>query len=140
MLVHYKHLNDKAIEPTKAHRDDACYDLYATEPIIIDSYAVVSTGLAIRIPRGFVGMICSRSGLAADSGVFVLNAPGIIDAGYHGEIKIVLGAMAPHLVRAGDRIAQLMILPLYDISLLRGDNMVWGLTERGVDGLGSSGN
>ena len=140
MLIYYKHKHELAQEPTKAYKHDACFDLYAVENKTIDDYGVVSTGISMHIPQEFVGMICSRSGLAANRGVFVLNAPGIIDSGYHGEIKIILGNLnhKPYRVKKGDRIAQLMIIPLWDIHLLRADNMVW-YSLRGDNGLGSSG-
>jgi dUTP pyrophosphatase len=82
----------------------------------------------------------SRSGLASKHGVFVLNAPGIIDAEYSGEIKIVLGNMDDfnYLIERGDKIAQFMVQPLMNINLLRGDNMVW-TGMRGDRGFGSTG-
>jgi dUTP pyrophosphatase len=82
----------------------------------------------------------SRSGLASKHSVFVLNAPGIIDAEYSGEIKIVLGNMSPnnYLVEKGDKVAQFTMFPLMQLNLLRGDNMVW-TGMRGERGFGSSG-
>lgn len=142
MLVHYKHLSKFAHSPIKAHAADACYDLRASseEEVLNGGTATVRTDLAIRIPTGHVGLIMSRSGLASKHGVFVLNAPGIIDAEYSGEIKIVLGNMGKnvYLVERGDKIAQFMMLPLMQLNLLRGDNMVWS-GVRGDRGFGSSG-
>ena len=85
-------------------------------------------------------MIMSRSGLASKHGVFVLNAPGIIDAEYSGEIKVVLGNMRDnsYFVERGDKIAQFTVFPLMQLSMLRGDNMVW-TGMRGDRGFGSSG-
>ena len=82
----------------------------------------------------------SRSGLASKNGVFVLNAPGIIDAEYSGEIKIVLGNMNDYgyLIERGDKIAQFTMMPLMQLSMLRGDNMVWS-GMRGDRGFGSTG-
>jgi dUTP pyrophosphatase len=82
----------------------------------------------------------SRSGLASKRGVFVLNAPGIIDAEYTGEIKVVLANMDDrnYLVERGDKIAQFTMLPLMDLTMLRGDNMVW-TGMRGDNGFGSTG-
>jgi dUTP pyrophosphatase len=82
----------------------------------------------------------SRSGLASKHGIFVLNAPGIIDAEYSGEIKIVMGNMSDknYLVERGDKIAQFTMFPLMQLNLLRGDDMVWSGT-RGARGFGSSG-
>ena len=142
MIIHYKHLTKYAHSPAKAHKEDACFDLRASEQITIPShnYATARTELAIRIPSGHVGLIMSRSGLASNRGVFVLNAPGIIDAEYSGEIKIVLGNMDDnnYLVERGDKIAQFTVLPLMQLSMLRGDNMVW-TGMRGGRGFGSTG-
>lgn len=142
MIIHYKHLTKYAHSPQKAHKEDACFDLRASDDITIPShsFATVRTELAIRVPAGHVGFIMSRSGLAAKHGVFVLNAPGIIDAEYSGEVKIVLGNMSDnnYLVERGDKIAQFMMQPLMQTSMLRGDNMVW-TGMRGDRGFGSTG-
>jgi len=108
--------------------------------------AVVATGIGIELPPGYVGLVCSRSGLAAKQGIFVLNAPGIIDADYRGEIKVILGLVAddlnwpsldPVLLRAGTRVAQLMALSLPLMLGLEVNNL--STTERGPGGLGSTG-
>ena len=138
MLLHYKTLTDTAIDPVKAHPEDAAWDLYADETKVIYTCETIKTGIAIRIPTGMVGMVCSRSGLAKNNGVFVLNAPGIIDPMYSGEISVVLGALQPYEVKAGDRIAQLIIMNTADVTLLGSANMVWS-GMRGDDGFGSSG-
>ena len=140
MLVHYKHLNKAAIRPDKAHPTDAGLDLYASEPVKIDGWGTVPTGLSIRVPQDHMGLVCSRSGLAS-GGLFVLNAPGIIDYGYHGEVKVILGTLSNQTVwiNVGDKIAQLIVLPIEKVNLLRGDGMVWENTLRGDDGFGSSG-
>ena len=142
MLVHYKHLTKYAHSPSKAHAADACYDLRASseETINPNGFATIRTELAIRVPTGHVGLIMSRSGLASKHGIFVLNAPGIIDAEYSGEIKIVLGNMGKktYLVERGDKMAQFMMQPLMQLNLLRGDDMIWSGT-RGDNGFGSSG-
>ena len=142
MLIHYKHLTKYAHSPTKAHKADACFDLRASEVINIPSHswATVRTEIAIRIPNEHVGFIMSRSGLASKRGIFVLNAPGVIDAEYTGEIKVVLGNMSDnnYLVERGDKIAQFTMMPLMNLSMLRGDNMVWS-GVRGERGFGSSG-
>jgi dUTP pyrophosphatase len=142
MIVHFKHLTQYAHSPKKAHKEDACFDLRASEAITIPSHSfgTARTELAIRIPAGHVGFIMSRSGLASTNGVFVLNAPGIIDAEYSGEIKIVLGNMNDYgyLIERGDKIAQFTMMPLMQLSMLRGDNMVWS-GMRGDRGFGSTG-
>ena len=142
MIIHYKHLTKYAHSPQKAHKEDACWDLKASseERVPSHGWATIRTELAIRIPAGHVGLIMSRSGLASKNGVFVLNAPGIIDAEYSGEIKVVLGNMGDYsyLVERGDKIAQFTVLPLMQLSMLRGDNMIWS-GVRGDNGFGSSG-
>jgi dUTP pyrophosphatase len=142
MIINYKHLTKYAHAPIKGHKADACFDLRASESVTIPShgYGTARTELAIRIPAGHVGFIMSRSGLASKHGVFVLNAPGIIDAEYSGEIKVVLGNMDDfnYLIERGDKIAQFMVQPLMQTNLLRGDNMVWS-GMRGDRGFGSTG-
>lgn len=100
----------------KANALDAGFDLAATEPGIVkhDRVLSVPTGEFGTIPPGHVGLICPRSGLAAKHGVFVVNAPGVIDAGYTGEIKVLLSKVGkePMSVQKGDRIAQLVVVPL----------------------------
>lgn len=139
MLLHYKFLSEDATEPTKAHKYDACWDLYASEDKFIAGWEIVGTSIAIRVPKNYMGLIMSRSGLAANEGMFVLNAPGVIDHGYHGEIKVILASLRDRWVMKGDRIAQFCLVELPEAHLLRGDGMVWGLTPRGEEGLGSSG-
>lgn len=142
MIVPYKHLTSYAHAPVKANREDAGYDLKASRDIVVPSseHVTITTELAIRIPAGYMGMIVSRSGLAAKHGVFVLNAPGIIDSNYSGEIKIVLANLGKHsyAVERGDKVAQLLIIPFPYVTLSRNDSMVWSGT-RGDKGFGSSG-
>ena len=142
MIIHYKHLTKYAHSPQKAHKQDACFDLRASEQASIPGhgYTTIRTELAIRIPNGHVGFIMSRSGLASNRGVFVLNAPGVIDAEYSGEIKIVLANMDDlnYVVERGDKIAQFTVMPLMQLNMLRGDNMVWS-GIRGDRGFGSTG-
>jgi len=142
MIIHYKHLTKSAHSPQKAHKEDACFDLRASEQASIPGhgYTTVRTELAIRIPSGHVGFIMSRSGMASNRGVFVLNAPGVIDAEYSGEVKIVLANMddVSYLVERGDKVAQFTVMPLMQLSMLRGDNMVWS-GMRGDRGFGSTG-
>ena len=134
-------LDDGATTPTRAHATDAGLDLYALHPATIPpgGRELVSTGVHVAIPPGYVGMICPRSGLAHKHGLTVLNAPGIIDAGYTGEIKVNLhntDCMAQY-VDAGDRIAQLVITPIPDAHLAQVDTL--DTTERGDNGHGSTG-
>ena len=134
-------LDDGATAPTRAHDTDAGLDLYALHPATIPpgQRQLVGTGVHVAIPPGYVGMICPRSGLAHKYGLTVLNAPGIIDAGYTGEIKVNLHNAGPGFsgVNAGERIAQLVITPIADAQLERVDTL--DTTERGDNGHGSTG-
>jgi dUTP pyrophosphatase len=101
--------------PVQAHEDDAGYDLCAREDTRIEARggrAIVPTGLAVAIPPGYAGLVLPRSGLAMKHGVSVLNAPGLIDPQYRGEVKVLLVNTDPdasYEIRRGDRIAQLVI-------------------------------
>ena len=134
-------LDKGATAPTRAHSTDAGLDLYALHPATIPpgQRQLVGTGVHVAIPPGYVGMICPRSGLAHKYGLTVLNAPGIIDAGYTGEIKVNLHNAGPGFsgVNAGERIAQLVITPIADAQLERVDTL--DTTERGDNGHGSTG-
>ncbi|MDY7341384.1 dUTP diphosphatase [Corynebacterium amycolatum] len=126
--------------PTRAHKGDAGLDLTANENIVIPSmgWRLVPTGTKTAIPEGYAGLVCPRSGLAAKHGITVLNAPGIIDAGYRGDIGVVLinhGAK-PFEVQAGDRIAQLLIMPYTNLTPV---GLPLDNTDRGDNGFGSTG-
>lgn len=140
MILKYAKLSDTAHDPVRFYNSDACWDLHAHGYHTVRNYATITTGLRIEIPYGYCGMIMSRSGLAANKGVFVLNAPGIIDAGYDGEIKIILGNMkeAPAAINDGDRVAQLFISPVEQHYMLRDDTLQI-FSDRGSGGLGSTG-
>jgi dUTP diphosphatase len=133
--------------PTRAHPGDAGVDLYSAADVALapGGRALVSTGIAVAIPEGMVGLVHPRSGLAARVGLSIVNSPGTIDAGYRGEIKISLINLDPaepiHIGR-GDRIAQLLVqrveLPeLVEVSSF--DEAGLGDTTRGEGGHGSSG-
>jgi len=140
MIINYKNSGDVLHAPYRKYPKDAGYDLCANESILIEgsSHATVSTGLSINIPDGYCGMVLSRSGLASLRGLFVLNAPGIIDAGYSGEVKVVLGNMSwnSFQVVEGMRICQFMLVRVEDYTFLPG--MVWE-GDRGTNGFGSTG-
>jgi len=130
--------------PSQAHFGDAGFDLHAAEDVTIDSgqSVAVSTGIAIKLPTGAVGMVCPRSGLAAKHQVTVLNAPGIVDEGYRGEVKVLLinHGQRPFEVAAGDRVAQLVIVPyLAPTVTVLGDGETLDDTDRGIGGFGSTG-
>ena len=134
-------LDDGATAPTRAHSTDAGLDLYVLHPAVIlpGDRELVGTGVHVSIPPGYVGMICPRSGLAHKHGLTVLNAPGIIDAGYAGEIKVNLHNTGDEVcwVETGARIAQLVITPIPDAHLVQVDTL--DTTERGDNGHGSTG-
>ena len=134
-------LTDTAVLPTYAHVGDAGMDLYADEDIILgnETWNVISTGVAMSIPEGFVGLIHPRSGLAAKHGITVLNAPGTIDAGYRGEIKVILlnGTDKDFVVRRGDRIAQLVVQEFVHGDIVEVSTL--DDTERSTNGFGSTG-
>ena len=134
-------LDDGATAPTRAHDTDAGLDLYVLHPadILPGGRELISTGVHAAIPPGYVGMICPRSGLAHKAGLTVLNAPGIIDAGYTGEIKVNLHNAGDEVYWAetGARIAQLVITPVPDAHLVQVDSL--DTTERGDNGHGSTG-
>ena len=135
-------LNDAATMPTRAHDGDAGLDLYAAEPAILGpgDRASIGTGIAIEIPAGHAGLVLPRSGLAARHGIALVNAPGLIDAGYRGEIRVLLlntDGSEPFEVGVGDRVAQLAVTPFaaavpFSVEAL-------SASARGDGGFGSSG-
>jgi dUTP pyrophosphatase len=125
------------IMPTRAHDNDAGYDLYAKDDFYIDKNDTLMVGLGIHvlIPAGFVGLICPRSSLSkADVNV----ALGVVDAGYTGEIKVCMNSIYPRYFKRGNRIAQMLILPVVTPELELG-NVTGASTERGNGGFGSTG-
>lgn len=131
-----------AVAPHRAHEDDAGFDLVSTETMEIPAggRALVGTGVSLALPTGTVGLVCPRSGLAVRHGITVLNGPGIVDAGYRGEIRVALhntDPSEPFMVRAGDRIAQLVVVPFAAPELVEVDDL--DATTRSHAGFGSSG-
>lgn len=130
------------VTPTKAHPDDAGFDLYASHSITIPSMGntLVDTGVAIALPPGMVADIRSRSGLAYKNQVFVLNAPGTIDPGYTGPIKANLMNLGrkPYTIQKGERVAQLVFIQTAPVHLQPVDELP--TTARGQAGHGSTGN
>ena len=126
--------------PTRAHEGDAGLDLRAQETVILDPgmRMLVGTGTRVALPPGTVGLVCPRSGLAA-SGVVPLNSPGIVDAGYRGEILVNLINHGDQRVAiaAGNRIAQLVIVPCLILEPVETADL--GTTDRGAGGHGSTG-
>ena len=135
-------LSEKATLPTRAHDNDAGLDLYAAEGARMQPGARVSvgTGLAVAIPDGLAGLVLPRSGLALKHGVTLINSPGLIDPGYRGEVRVVLlntdQTMEFHCT-PGDRIAQLLLVPIATASPMQADAL--DTSVRGAGGFGSSG-
>src|SRR5215216_5090664 len=134
-------LHPDAVPPARTRSGDAGYDLRATERVSIpqEGRRLVGTGVAIALPEGVAGLVTPRSGLAAAHGITLLNAPGLIDPNYRGEIKVIVhnAGHEPFAVAKGDRIAQLLLVPYWVPEL----EVVGELaaTERGAAGFGSSG-
>ena len=128
--------------PRRAHRGDAGLDLMAVEAAELapGGRAAVPTGLAVAVPPGHAGLVLPRSGLARRAGVTVANAPGLVDPGYRGEVVVVLVNLgdAPHRVEPGDRIAQLVVVPLPPLEPLEVDALPAG-DGREAGGFGSTG-
>lgn len=139
--VPIKLLSPTAKVPTYAHYDDAGADLYSddiTVGISPGNVAKIKTGVAVAIPYGYVGLVHPRSGLAAKHAVTVVNAPGTIDAGYRGEIVVLLINHGHErvMIDAGDRIAQLVIQKVETADF---DDSGWTESVRGAGGFGSTG-
>ena len=127
--------------PERAYAGDAGLDLAACERVQLGpgERALVPTGLAVAIPEGYAGFVQPRSGLAARDGIAVVNSPGLIDSGYRGEIQVVLlntDREQTFTAEPGERIAQLVVLPVPDVSVREVDELQ--PSERGVRGFGSS--
>lgn len=135
-------IRDDAVLPARAHGGDAGLDLTACEAVTIGAgeRASVGTGLAVEIPDGHAGLVVPRSGLAVRQGLSIVNAPGVIDAGYRGEVRVILlntDRKQAFTVEPGMRIAQLLVVPALVVDVVE----VGELTEtaRGESGFGSSG-
>jgi len=137
-----RRLSPNARLPTRAHDLDAGYDLYALEATELQpgTRATVRTGIAIELPAGHAGLILPRSGTAARNGIALVNAPGLIDEGYRGELQVLLlntDFSEVFEVAAGDRIAQLVLVAVATPPVVELDAL--SETARGAGGLGSSG-
>ena len=142
MRLRVRRLDPSATLPTRAHPDDAGLDLYALEAAELapGARAQVRTGIAIEVPEGHAGLVLPRSGLAARHGISLVNAPGLIDSGYRGEVRVLLlntDRVSAYAISAGDRIAQLVVVAVApatvsEVSELSG-------SARGAGGFGSSG-
>jgi dUTP pyrophosphatase len=129
--------------PSYAHPGDAGADLVAREDVLLPAgggRALITTGLAVAIPEGHGGFVLPRSGLALRHGVTCLNAPGLIDSGYRGELRVVLVNTDPaedYQVHRGDRIAQLVVMPVEQATFLPVEHLSEAM--RGEGGFGHTG-
>jgi dUTP pyrophosphatase len=142
MKIEIQRLHEDAVIPHPQHPGDAGCDLVAIEDCVLSPgrRALVRTGLSLAVPEGFAGLVLPRSGLASRHGVTCANAPGLIDAGYRGEVKVALVNLDPeetYTVHAGDRIAQFVVVAtpateFHEVAQL-------APSQRGEGGFGSSG-
>jgi dUTP pyrophosphatase len=135
-------LKEGATLPSRAHEGDAGLDLYACEPAHIGPGERwgVGTGVGVEIPEGHAGLVLPRSGLARDHGIALVNAPGLIDSGYRGELRVLLLNTDPaetFRVEPGDRIAQLVLTPIVTPEVVEASAL--NESARGQGGFGSSG-
>ena len=137
-----RRLRPEAVLPARAYAGDAGLDLSACERVELGpgERAVVATGLAVAIPEGYAGFVQPRSGLAARHGITIVNSPGLVDAGYRGEVLVVLlntDKRESFVVEPGMRVAQLVVVPVPGAEVAEVDELP--VTERGDRGHGSSG-
>jgi len=141
IVLQVRRLREDAVLPERAYAGDAGLDLAACERHELGpgERAAVGTGLAVAIPEGYAGFVQPRSGLAARHGLSVVNAPGLIDSGYRGEIRVVLlntDRSDPFVVEPGMRVAQLVVLAVPELEVAEVEELPE--SERGVRGFGSS--
>lgn len=145
----FRRLHAEVKVPSLAYEGSAAYDLYAFERlesgkgnrVVLPAHAAsrpISTGICLKAPPGYVALVCSRSGLAA-RGIFVANAPGVVDPDYTGEIKVILynGGYQSTVISHGDRVAQLLFVPFSVFPWV--ESVELPSTQRGDSGFGSSG-
>lgn len=142
MSLRVRRLDERAALPTRAYPGDAGLDLCALEDHTLEpgERASIRTGVAVEIPDGQAGLVLPRSGLAARHGISVVNSPGLIDAGYRGEIRVLLlntDRSERFALAAGDRIAQLVLVTVQTPEIVEVDALA--ASHRGDGGFGSSG-
>jgi dUTP pyrophosphatase len=140
--LRFARLRDNAVLPTRAHEGDAGLDLYAAQDAHLGPGErwSVPTGVAVEIPEGHAGLVLPRSGLARKHGIALVNSPGLIDAGYRGELTVLLLNTDPaevYRVKAGDRIAQLLVVAVETAEPVEAEALAE--SARGDGGFGSSG-
>jgi dUTP pyrophosphatase len=136
-------LHPDARPPARTRAGDAGFDLACVEGFTLapGERAMVPTGVAVAIPPGLAGLVLPRSGLAFEHGISCVNAPGLVDPNYRGELRVILinHGSEPFSAKAGDRIAQLLIVPFVSPALVVVDELPAGGDDRGAGGFGSSG-
>jgi dUTP pyrophosphatase len=136
-------LHPDARPPARTRPGDVGYDLCCVEAFQLwpGRRATVPTGVAVAVPEGAAGLVVPRSGLASRHGITVVNGPGLIDPNYRGEVKVVLVNLGsePYRGEAGDRIAQLLLVPCLTPEIAVVDRLAPASDERGENGFGSSG-
>jgi len=137
-----RRLDPLAVVPSRAYPGDAGLDLHALEPVVLGpgERASIPTGIAVEIPDGLAGLVLPRSGLAARHGIALVNAPGLIDSGYRGEIRVLLlntDHHHPYEFEPGERIAQLLLIRYEAPEVVEVDELSG--SARGSGGFGSSG-
>jgi dUTP pyrophosphatase len=142
MTLQVRRLDDRAQLPTRAYPGDAGLDLYALDDGVLapGERASIRTGIAIEIPDGQAGLVLPRSGLAARHGIAIVNAPGLIDSGYRGEVRVLLlntDRTASFTFSSGERIAQLVLVRIETPEIVEVEALA--TSERGAGGFGSSG-
>jgi dUTP pyrophosphatase len=138
----FKRLDPAVSLPVRAREGDAGLDLSANIDVVVGpgERAMVPTGLAVAIPPGHAGLVLPRSGLASRHGLTLANAPGLIDAGYRGEVTVAVVNLDPKErfeIRRGDRIAQLVVVPFAELEAIEVTNLPE--SARGTRGFGSTG-
>lgn len=135
------HPGSEDLAPTKAHADDAAFDLRAREEAELPpgTPKLVPTGLFLELPSGTEAQVRPRSGLALKHALSVLNSPGTIDAGYRGEVSVILlnAGRQPYAIKRGDRIAQLVVTRLPEVEMVAVESLA--ASTRGAGGFGSTG-
>jgi dUTP pyrophosphatase len=142
MSVRVVRLDERAVLPRRAYPGDAGLDVHALEGAVLGpgERASIRTGIAIEIPEGQAGLVLPRSGLAARHGIALVNAPGLIDAGYRGEVQVLLlntDRARQFEILPGARIAQLVLIAVQTPEVIEVDGLA--VSERGAGGFGSSG-
>ena len=141
MTLAFKRVHPEAVLPAYAHESDAGMDVRSVAEVVIPARgrALVPTGLVVLLPPNYEAQVRPRSGLALKSGITVLNTPGTIDAGYRGEIGVILfnTTDTDFAVHKGDRVAQIVIAPVTRVEVIETDSVEE--TDRGAGGFGSTG-